>query len=144
MPVVNVVIDRNNVITVPNKTPVTPPDLSVTWNVTNNGTLQLLDPPIQFPWPVPSGAPAPTACASWSQYTGSVSSGPGTNQWTAVFPTLPSGQRQCYKYNIAYTTGALDPEVENQGPPPGPFPIEVPPKERPDATPGVRPDDKKE
>lgn len=140
MPNVNIIIRSGNIDVQPPKITTTPTDLTVIWNIMNDGSLTLLDPPVQFPWPVPSGAPAPATCASWSQYSGTVSSGPGPNQWNAAFPALPPGDTRCYKYNVVYTGGSFDPEVENQGPPPGEE-IEKPPKERPETTPGARPRD---
>ena len=123
MPIVTIRITKGNVVQVTPSKVVTNPTafgLTVTWNVINNGTLVLLNPPITFPFPPPPGAPLPSLCRTWSQFTGPVTPGSGSNQWQATFPAQPSGVTQCYKYNVVYTTGVFDPEVENQGVPPQP------------------------
>ena len=83
---------------------------TVFWNLVPPGAFQ--NPPIGFVnnapgysnWP--GTAPAP---------------GPGNNQWSANanFP-VPAGQpAQRYKYNVYWSGGTFDPDIENQPYPPG-------------------------
>lgn len=141
MPTITVTISNSNVVTV--KPPVAvakPTDLTATWNVINNGTLDLANPPITFPWPVPSGATPPPLCSAFTQYTGAVVPGSGANQWQTTFTAQPSGVTQCYKYNVAYANGGFyDPEVENQGVPPQPGTPDFVMPGRPEDTPGRGP-----
>jgi hypothetical protein len=121
MPTVTITVDRDNNVSVVPPRVVTNPKvgLNVFFNLVNNGTLVPASPTfISFPWPVPTGAGSPSSCSSWTQYTGTVSSGPGPNQNQARMPALPVGTNACYKYSIVFTTQTIDPEVENEGPPP--------------------------
>ena len=87
---------------------------TVIWTISNpsGSGITFANPPIVFPSPPPAG---------YNSWPGSaVTSGPGANQWTAnVNLELPSGQNQTYKYDIVWTTGRMDPDLENQGYPPG-------------------------
>lgn len=97
------------------------PELKVVWRITDDGSIPLADPPIEFPWPIPPGVKEPPG--GFKQYTGSpVTRVPDTaDSWEATMPPMSSGVTDYYKYNIVYANGHFDdPEVENQGVPPQP------------------------
>lgn len=83
---------------------------TVFWNLVPPGSFQ--NPPVAFAnnqpgydnWP--GTAPAP---------------GPGNNQWSAnANSPVPMGQpAKKYKYNVLWSGGVLDPDIENQPYPPG-------------------------
>lgn len=88
-------------------------DQTVVWTINNQpgSGITFADPPVVFP------SPAPAGYDRWPG--GAVTAGPGPNQWTTnVGLQVPPGQSQRYKYDIVWTTGTMDPDIENQGYPP--------------------------
>lgn len=90
-------------------------DQTVIWIINNppGSGITFAAPPVVFP------TPPPTGYDPWPG--GAVVPGTGPNQWTTnVGLQLPPGQSQKYKYDIVWTTGRMDPDLENQGYPPLP------------------------
>jgi hypothetical protein len=112
----------NIAINVVNGTVQTPPrgnanrsKQQIVWTISNppGSGITFNDPPVVFPSPPPAG---------YSPWAGTaVTAGPGPNQYQAnVNQLVPVGSPELlYKYDIVWTTGSLDPDIGNQGYPPG-------------------------
>lgn len=81
-------------------------------NLVTDGSGTYNNPPIEFPWP----APGP----GYSQWKGTVQQ-TGPNQWLldAKDPLSPGTPPKLYKYNILWSGGTFDPDIENDPYPPG-------------------------
>ena len=90
-------------------------DQDIVWTISNppGSGITFQSPPVVFPSPPPAG---------YDPWVGTnpVKPGPGPNQWKAsVNEILPPGTTKQYKYDVVWTTGSLDPDITNQGYPPG-------------------------
>jgi hypothetical protein len=93
----------------------------IVWTIANaaNSGITFPTPPFSFPSPPPAGFDP------WPATADPVTAGPGTNQWqTHINFKVPVGDPpQIYKYDINYTEDGIDkvmdPDIENQGVPPG-------------------------
>lgn len=93
---------------------------SIQWNLVTDGSGTFADEPITFP-PVPTSGPQP-ACGSYTPWpsTGTIQK-TGPMQWeaNANSPVPPGGSAVCYKYDVNWSGGVLDPDIENDPYPPG-------------------------
>jgi len=83
----------------------------IVWTIANppGSGITFANPPFVFDNPPPAG---------FDPWPGSaVTAGPGANQWQAnVNKLIPGGgTSEKYKYDIVWTTGRMDPEIQNEG-----------------------------
>jgi len=114
MPVVTVTKNANGVNVNPDPAVIAGPNnQTITFNFVPNAA-SFSNPPLTLE----TNPPAPYV--PWPS-SGTLTQGPGTNQWTAnANNPIPRGApAQMYKYTVNYPGGNLDPGIENQPYPPG-------------------------